>query len=867
MKKASLLCIFASYSFFLSCSSPDHNLSTAMSILPINMDWQFRKATDAAWLPATVPGTVHTDLLQNGVIEDPFYRTNERDLQWIDKADWEYATSFEATPEILSKKNCMLVFKGLDTYADVYLNDQLLLSAQNFFRSWEVDAKPYLQKGTNQLRIYFHSPMKIGLEELEAYGMPLPASNDQSQNGEMGENKVSIFTRKPGYHYGWDWGPRLVTSGIWQEVELHTWDNLRITDLYFQQVSLTRKKAILKARFEVEASGDLEATFEVKNGNATLATATHRLKKGVQEVVVPVEISRPKLWWTQELGGPHLYELTGIVSTDKQVMDRKSRSIGLRTIRIVQNPDEKGQSFFLELNGVPVFSKGANYIPNDVFIPRVTQAQYENVIASAVAANMNMIRVWGGGFYEKDIFYDLCDREGILVWQDFMFACSMYPGNPDFLENVRLEAVENVRRLRNHPSIALWCGNNENDVAWAQFEEERGWGWKQRYDKKQRRKIWKAYEDVFHEILPDAVEANAPGTFYWPTSPYDGPGKHATYSSTSGDVHYWGVWHGEHPFSEFRNHIGRFMSEYGFQSFPEFNTVKKYTLPEDWDIESEVMAAHQRSGIGNLRIRSYMEQHYQVPGRFEDLLYVGQLLQADAMKEAVEAHRIAMPFCMGSLYWQLNDCWPVASWSGMDYYQNWKAMHYAIKDAFEPVLLAAQLDSSAMKVYGVSDLTQDQPVQLIMELLDFEGNKLDIWNRDVTLAKQTSTQLDSLSLETFFQYVNPSEMLLHLRLQDGDTELASTLVYFLPPKDLNLPQEPNVQVDISSEGEKTELILRTDKLAKNVYLQWEGREGFFSENYFDLLPGEEKRVVFSLKEESNNPDKEHLQIRTLVDTY
>jgi beta-mannosidase len=845
---------------FLHCTSSQ---PASMSVYKqtLSEGWRFRQASDTIWRPATVPGTVHTDLLQNGVIEDPFYRTNERGLQWIDKADWEYATTFEASAETMQKERIVLLFKGLDTYADVYLNDSLLLRAGNFFRSWEADAKPFLKAGKNELRVFFHSPIKIGLEKLQAHGYPLPASNDQSENGGMGDKRVSIFTRKPGYHYGWDWGPRLVSSGIWQPAKLLAWNDLRITGLYFQQISLTPENALLKARFEVEATKEGQAAFQIVHEGKVLAELEHALTPGRQEVQVDFEIPNPKLWWTRELGEPYLYELSG-----KAGGDEKTHAIGLRNLRIVQEPAKQGTSFYVELNGIPIFSKGANYIPNDVFIPRVTDEQYENLIASAVAANMNMLRVWGGGFYEKDIFYELCDRNGILVWQDFMFACAMYPGDAAFLENVRLEAEENVRRLRNHPSIALWCGNNEIDVAWANFNEKRGWGWKQLYSPAQRKEIWAAYDTVFHKILPAAVETHAPGVFYWPSSPYMGPGQHAAYSGTAGDTHYWGVWHGEEPFSKFRDNLSPFVSEYGFQSFPELNTVKKYTLPEDWDIESEVMAAHQRSGIGNLRIRSYMEQHYKVPGRFEDLLYVGQLLQADAIRQAIEAHRIAMPFCMGSLYWQINDCWPVASWSGMDYYQNWKAMHYAVKKAFEPLLVAAQADSTGICIYGVSDLGTAQAATLYMELLNFEGRQMAEWTREVELPARTSTRLDTFPVEELSKLSSLTNAVLHIRLLQGEEELSDALVYFAPPKALELPAEPGLAWTMTRKGDGFDVALSAEKLAKNVYLYWEGAEGFFSDNYFDLLPGEEKTIHFKPRPSGGGLKSDGLIVRTLADT-
>jgi beta-mannosidase len=841
-------------------------LAQSIAGFQISQNWSFRQADDSAWLPAAVPGTVHTDLLQNGIIEDPFYRDNERRLQWIDKADWEYAVSFEVGAEILQKERIALIFKGLDTYADVYLNDSLILRADNFYRSWEAEVKPLLLPGANRLRVYFHSPMKIGLQKLQAHGYPLPASNDQSENGEMGENRVSIFTRKPGYHYGWDWGPRLVSSGIWQPIELLAWDDVRIHDLYFDQISLTRDKAVIIARLDVESPRALEADFLVEgDGRRKLAARPVSLQEGRQTLELEFSIPNPKLWWTRELGKPNLYQLSGILSIGGAKAASLTRNVGLRSLRLVQEATPKGSSFYFELNGVPVFAKGANYIPNDVFIPRVTDDQYRNVINSAVAANMNMLRVWGGGFYEKDIFYELCDQNGILVWQDFMFACAIYPGDEAFLENVRQEAAEQARRLRKHPSVALWCGNNEIDQAWAHYIEERGWGWKQLYSPEQRAEIWASYEKIFHEILPETVKKYAPQTFYWPSSPYAGPGQHALGSGTSGNTHYWGVWHGEAPFSEYRNNLSPFVSEYGFQSFPEFNTVKKYTLPEDWDIESDIMAAHQRSGIGNLRIRSYMEQHYRVPERFEDVLYVGQLLQAGAIREAIEAHRIAKPFCMGSLYWQINDCWPVASWSGMDYYQNWKALHYTVKKAFEPVLLAARHEGDWVKIYAVSDRLEPIAAALRWQWISFDGPIMaESEPRLAEIPANASALLDSIRVDWLLTLGKPEACVLRVELEG----FGATLLYLAQPKDLTLPADPMLMtVEYEEIGGQNHLSLYAEKLVKNVYLQWEDAEGSFSDNYFDMLPGEEKWISFVPRPGSKKPLRHKFSATSLVDIY
>jgi beta-mannosidase len=839
---------------------------TDNTMLEIHSGWEFKSVDTLDWMPADVPGTVHTDLLANGVIEDPFYRTNEKEQQWIDKRDWEYKTTFVVPDELFSKAAIELQFEGLDTYAEVYLNGTLILEADNFFCQWKVPVKTLLQEGENELRILFQSPTRVGLQELEAWGYGLPAVNDQSENGEMGDKKVSVFTRKPGYHYGWDWGPRLVTSGIWGTVRLLGWDALKVRDVYYQQKKLDENQAELEVQVQMESQVAEEVEFQLLLNDELVLTQRSPLKKGMNQLSIPLKIEDPKWWWTFDLGEPYRYTCELRVLQDGRVHENQVNRIGLRTIELVQEKDAEGRSFYFRLNGVPIFGKGANYIPQDIFIPRVSDEQYRSMIQSAREANMNMLRVWGGGFYEKDVFYDLCDEMGILVWQDFMFACSMYPGNEAFLENVKLEAEENVQRLRNHPSIALWCGNNEIDVAWAQNNPLGGWGWKQRYNGKQRQEIWSAYDTVFHHILPQAVEDLSPDIAYWPSSPYAGEGEHASHTTSSGDIHYWGVWHGKEPFEDFQKYVGRFMSEYGFQSFPEFETVKRFTIPEDWDIESEVMAAHQRSGIGNLRIRQYMGDYYPVPEDFEDLLYVGQVLQAEGMKMGFEAHRRAMPYCMGSLYWQINDCWPVASWSGMDYYQNWKAMHYYAKKAFEPVLVSPFAEEGKVKVSVVSDRVEAIPAALELKISDFEGDVL--WEK--VLEKKIDPLVGSVWFEApekeILKRKDPKKVYLQARLRDeAGWILSENVFYFTEAKNLALP-EPDIQYELKQEGSQILVQLTSDKLARNVRLSFEGVEGRFSDNYFDLLPGETKTVQFKPSDPGDMEGKK-LVIKSLWEVY
>lgn len=451
----------------------------------IFQNWTFKACEDQEWLPAQVPGCVHTDLLKLDKIPDPFYGTNEKEIQWIDKKDWEYRTVFDINEDLLSQEHLEIVFDGLDTYADVYVNDQHVLSADNMFRVWNVDVKSIVKASGNVLRIRFRSPIQEDLPKLEKLGYALPASNDQSDVGGLGDKRVSIFSRKAPYHYGWDWGPRFVTSGIWREARLEGWSEVKINDVFIRQNEVTASAASLTAIVEVETFNPIETIIRIGTDGQTWELAAS-LQAGVQTIEIPVSINEPKLWWSRGLGDPHMYSFVTEVLKGEQVLADSTVKTGLRSIRLVRDKDEAGASFYFELNGVAVFAKGANHIPNDSFITEITAERYRHEIVSAAESNMNMLRVWGGGIYEEDVFYELCDEYGLLVWQDFMFACSMYPGDEAFLNSVRHEAIDNVKRLRNHPSIVLWCGNNEIDSAWAHYIEDGGWGWKKDYNAEQR---------------------------------------------------------------------------------------------------------------------------------------------------------------------------------------------------------------------------------------------------------------------------------------------------------------------------------------------------------------------------------------------
>ena len=824
--------------------------------MEINKNWKFHETGKQVWYPAEVPGCVHTDLLNNKIIEDPFFRTNEKDLQWIDKADWEYETTFNVGKDLLTNDNIELIFKGLDTYADVFLNENKILSADNMFREWKVECKNLLKEGENKLQVYLNSPIKIDIPKFEKLGYKLPAVNDLSEIGGLGDKCISVFARKAPYHYGWDWGPRFVTSGIWRPIILKAWSDAEIENVQLIQKSLSKQLAAIIASMEVSSNLEGNVNLTIMNEDNKLISKQVRLKKGINYVSASFEIENPEYWWTNGLGEHYLYNFKIKLSSDDKLLDEKNKSFGLRTIEVIQDKDSIGTSFYFKVNGKPVFMKGADYIPSDNFLNRVTSADYEKIIKSAAEANMNMLRVWGGGIYENDIFYDLCDKYGILIWQDFMFACSMYPGDEQFLENVKQEAIDNVTRLRNHPSIALWCGNNEIQDGWAY------WGWQDQFTEEQRKEIYNSYTELFLNIIPLVCKEYDGTRFYWPSSPSSDFGRPS--KAESGDLHSWGVWHGKETFDKYQDRVGRFVSEYGFQSLPEFKTVEAYTIPDDWDIESPVMMAHQRSGYGNLRIRDYMQMYYKIPKDFQSFLYVSQVLQAFGVKQGIEAHRRAMPFCMGSLYWQIDDCWPVASWSSMDYYKRWKALHYIAKKAFEPIIISPVINQDQVNFYIVSDKLKQVKADLVIKTINFNGKELYTKSLPVKIKANSSKSYLILSQNELLGNNDAEKVAVVCHMKNDEEILTENILYLVQPKDLQL-EKPKIKMKVSKNDDGYSIELTTNKLAKDVYLSLD-EDGFFTDNYFDLLPGIIKSVELKTQNEIENL-KDKIKLISLVDSY
>ena len=825
--------------------------SDARVRVPILTGWTFREAGKGEWHAATVPGSVHTDLLANRLIEDPFYRDNEQKLQWIGKTDWEYRTTFDVSPAMLARRHVELVFEGLDTYATVFLNERPVLEADNMFRTWRVDAKGGLRAGSNTLRVVFRSPINEILPRMKTLGYELPAVNDQGE-------KTSPHTRKAPYQYGWDWGPRFVTSGVWRPVRLEAWDEARLVDLHVVQNQLGKDAAQLTAEVEVESSGDGNAVVLVEDAadRRVNARQTVKLSAGPNRYALKFTIPSPRLWWPNGLGAQKLYTLRARLLVNNKPSDELSTRVGLRTLELRRQPDKDGKTFTFVVNGVPVFAKGANWVPADSFPERVTRERYRQLIQSARDANMNMLRVWGGGYYESDDFYELCDELGIMVWQDFMFACSMYPGDEKFLASVRAEAEDNVRRLRNHPSIVIWVGNNEIETAWQH------WGWKQNLPAK----LWDDYKKIFHGVLPEVVAALDPTRPYWPSSPSSNLEEDSD-SQRMGDVHYWEVWHAAKPFTEYEKQHPRFLSEYGFQSFPQAETVNYYTLPSDHDIQSPVMLAHQKHPRGNQLIREYMLRDYPEPKDFDSFLYVSQVLQAEGIKVGAEHMRRIMPHNMGSLYWQLDDCWPVASWSGIDYFGRWKALHFYARRFYNDTLLSPHVEDGRVEFYVVSDRTQPQALRLHVTLMDFAGvSHLETW-RDVSVAPLASKSYMSVPLEVFARVKDTSKVFLHCELTSSGRVVSANNVYFKPYKELSIPA-PHVVTSVARTRGGFTVTLKSDTLARAVYLSAAGLEGTFSDNYFDLMPNAETRVEFrAARATSLEEFRANLRVRSLADAF
>lgn len=803
--------------------------------ISLSDNWLFKEQGNDEWFSATVPGTVHTDLLNNKLIDDPFFGDNEKKLQWIGEKDWVYLTTFSSN-DFFNYNKVEIVFEGLDTYAKVYLNDTLIIDANNMFRTWQKDCKSFMKKEKNILKVVFSSAVKVtdSIRAKANYKLP---------------GEEYSYVRKAAYHFGWDFGPKFVTAGIWRPVYILAWNDVKIEDVSFQQEKVTEEEASIHVPYFLNCVTKDLFTISIKDtaGLITYAEKTDSLYEGLNLDAFDFNLYNPHRWWTKDLGAPYLYSFKFEVKRNEIIIDKKIFNIGIRKIELVQNKDSYGESFYFKLNDVPVFIRGANYIPQDMFLPRITNVKYEKItnICDHFNSYINMLRVWGGGVYEDEEFYNQCDKKGILVWQDFMFACAMYPGDSVFLENVKIEASQNVSRLKNHPCIALWCGNNEIDEGW------KNWGWQKEYSysKEDSMKIWNDYEKLFKNILPEVVQSISPDINYISTSPKIGWGHPE--SMKEGDSHYWGVWWGMEPFEMYKKKVPRFMSEYGFQGMPDMKTIESFTSPEGRNLNSSEFKNHEKHPKGFETIEKSLLEEYNEPRSFEEYVYLSQLTQAYGVKTAIEAHRRAKPHCMGTMYWQLNDCWPGISWSGIDYYGRWKAAQYFINDAYSVFLTSPVVENDSIKVYVVSDRPQEYKFTLQILLKDFSGNILKQIDTLIRVPENSSNLFLQISEEEFLKGFNKNEVFLETNLIIFEMIGFKNILYFGKTKELNLlPASVKIDVEKSmtyGEASFIRLNIEADKLVKNLYLFSDDKDVKFSPNYFDVIPGERNIVICETK--------------------
>lgn len=832
MKK--VLCIFLSIMLW--------QISSAQESRRIDLcgEWDFRQSGSEHWIRASVPGCVHTDLMSAGLIDDPFYGRNEKSIQWIGEKDWEYRKTFTISEDDLLVSNMWVVLEGVDTYADISVNGLPVGTTDNMFRTWRFDISDKLKVGDNQLTIRFESVFRHDMPRyLDApYRLMAWPNNDQS------DIWLSLYARKAGYHYGWDWGPRLITAGLHGSVYVESWNDWKIQSVFFKTLSLDKpsartgkaRTADLQADIEVLSDMECDAFITISRGSQKVCGEKVVLKKGLNSYKLPFTIRNPHLWWSNGLGKAHMEEFTVRVDACGNTASLTD-DIGIRTAEVIREDDDQGRKMTVRLNGYDVFCKGANWIPIDNFPHMRERRDYAYLLESAALSNMNMIRVWGGGLYESEDFYELCDSLGIMVWQDMAFACGMFPSDSTYLSNVKEEVKDNVRRLRNHPSLVLWCGNNENEISY--FE----WGWNRTLTHDQRIDYEKGLKKLFYDVIPSTVDAEDGTRYYHPTSPVTG---HSGVPYSMGDAHMWSVWKGGWVEEYLKPHnIARFMSEYGFISYPDMFSMKKF-IPE-WDMYtgSPSMLAHHRAYDDTTRdpnysdntICRYLNRYAWVPETFEDYVYMTQWFQAEAVKVAMEAHRRAKPYCMGTLFWQLNDCWPVVSWSSIDYYGRWKALQYYSRRAYAPVLVSPYLaEDGTVSVKVVSDRIEEFNGTLETYVMGFDGNIIK--QTDVRCYVNAEGTKDVFRIES---HELDGDTFLYVRLVEGNT-IVSENIFFSRYPDEYTRLKPNISIEAVKTDDGIEMILSTDKLARCLYLYTDNENDFFEDNYIDLIPGFSRRI-------------------------
>ena len=802
----------------------------AMKKISLNGTWTMRCTEESGWHEAQVPGSVYTDLLRNGLIEDPFWRENELKTFPLMEKDYEYRRTFIVEADLLSADAALLRCEGLDTLCHVFINGWKAGDADNMHRTWEWDVLPLLKEGENEIRVDFDSPLRY-----------IAAENEkrpcwQSTDGTPGFPHL----RKVHFQFGWDWGPRLPDAGIWRDIGLQFVSGGRLPN-----VLVLQEHADGKVRLAVTPEPELKG--DVRSLETRIQVISPRGEVFEADPAGVVLIDHPQLWWPAGYGDQPLYTVSVSLWVNGREEDRWERRIGLRTMTVSREKREDGEEFCHVVNGVKVFAMGGDYIPEDNLFGRLSPERTRRLLEDARLANFNAVRIWGGGYYPADDFYDVCDELGLMVWQDFMFACAYYDLTDDFERSITAEAVDNIRRLRHHASLALLCDNNEMEEFHyfpivAEFRDGKK-------DRTLARPSHHAdYIKMFEYILPKLVREYAPQTFYWPSSPSSGGALDDPQDPSRGDVHYWDVWHGEKPFTDYRTHRFRYVSEFGFQSFPSLPTVESFTLPGDRNIFSRIMERHQRNKSANGKILSYVSQTYRYPKDFDHLLYCSQLLQADAIRCGVEHWRRDRTYCSGTIIWQLNDCWPVASWSSIDYFGRWKALHYAAKRFFAPVLLSCEERGEIDQNPHINEF-HPAPIECAAHLCLSNETMAPVSGEvswalrlpDGTIVREGKEQVEAparssvwLTDLVFPEAAVTGHYVSFAFSQAGET-VSEGCAIFCAPKHFDF-----IDPVLSVRAEGDELVVSASAFAKAVEIRSEDPDLLLSDNYFDMNPGERR---------------------------
>ncbi|MCA0427062.1 MAG: glycoside hydrolase family 2 protein [Bacteroidetes bacterium] len=809
---------------------------SAQQVVPLN--WQLKAIHDSTWsIAAKVPGSVYADLRLAGKIPDPYFGTNENKVAWVDTTSWEYETEIEFTKEQVANPIARLVFEGLDTYAEIWLNDSKLGDCDNMFRAWSFLLKGRLKEGRNTLKVRFLPTSRIAKSAYDKLLSKLPIDE-------------RVIPRKAQYQFGWDWGPKLIGAGIYKAVYFSFPQKIELRYSSIRTKSIENNTAKMELELHVQASRKMKLNVKLQELSKLfrLTNLSWAVNKGLNKILIRFDVPNPQLWWPHDYGTPYLYTAQLLLEQESNVLHQATTKFGIRQVALQRQKDLSGESFLFLVNGKKVFAKGANYIPMDAMPGTVSVQKQQELLLKTRNANMNMIRVWGGGMYESDRFYELCDSLGILVWQDLMFACSFYPGDTSFVKQIEQEVKYQVQRLKGHPSLVLWCGNNEVDEAWFNWGYQKAYG----YSQQDSIRIRKEYEKVFHQLIPGILNQLDPNRPYHASSPLFGWGRKE--SMTHGDAHYWGVWWGEEPFEKYLEKVPRFMSEYGFQALPNRETMTEMGALSK-PVSDSVWKQHQKHSRGFELIEQAMNRYAFVPNHIDDYAYLSQHLQAKAYKMAVEAHRRAKPYCMGTLVWQLNDCWPVVSWSVLDYNLRTKASYHQLKTSYQPIALSVSIKDSAILCYVLNDAQMSGADTLTWSLKSLSGVDLRQGIRPFNLIQDSSQVVLKLPLSDLEGF-RKEEVYFQCSIKNQTETLLLS-----HEMDINWPTTP-ILVNWKQQGKSWFIELESTGLQKGVMLRAE-IPGEFSENYFDLLPNEHKVIRF----DAENEDSLKLHFRSLNMLY